>query len=65
MKMPLNVHREAIALYPSAEAVMDSIIPNYVTGIVYGALVEAYASEHNARNDGDEICDRQCEKSDP
>ena len=29
--------------------VMDSIIPNYVTGIVYGALVEAYASEHNAR----------------
>ena len=26
MKMPLNVHREAIALYPSAEAVMDSII---------------------------------------
>ena len=49
MKMPLNVHREAIALYPSAEAVMDSIIPNYVTGIVYGALVEAYASEHNAR----------------
>ena len=28
---------------------MDSIIPNYVTGIVYGALVEAYASEHNAR----------------
>ena len=49
MKMPLNVHREAIALYPSAEAVMDSIIPNYVTGIVYGALVVAYASEHNAR----------------
>ena len=49
MKMPLNVHREATALYPSAEAVMDSIIPNYVTGIVYGALVEAYASEHNAR----------------
>ena len=32
MKMPLNVYREAIDLYPSAEAVMDSIVPNYVSG---------------------------------
>ena len=49
MKMPLNMYREAIDLYPSAEVVMDSIIPNYVTGMIYGCLVEAYASEHNAR----------------
>lgn len=49
MKMPLNMHREAIALYPSAEAVLDSIVPNYVSGMIYGCLVEAYASEHNAR----------------
>ena len=49
MKMPLNVYREAIALYPSAQAVMDIIIPNYIVGMIYGCLVEAYASEHNAR----------------
>lgn len=49
MKMPLNVHREAIELYPSVEAVMDSVVPNYVTGMIYCTLVEAYASEHNAR----------------
>ena len=49
MKMPLNIHREAIALYPSAEAVLDSIVPNYVVGMIYGCLVEAYASENNAR----------------
>ena len=49
MKMPLNVHRESIELYPSAEAVLDSIVPNYVTGMIYGCLVQAYASEHNAR----------------
>ena len=49
MKKPLNMHREAIELYPSAEDVMNSIVPNYVTGMVYGCLVEAYASEHNAR----------------
>ena len=49
MKMPLNMYREAIELYPSVEAVLDSIVPNYVTGMIYGSLVEAYASEHNAR----------------
>ncbi len=49
MKMPLNMHREAIELYPSVESVMDSIVPNYIIGMIYGCLVEAYASEHNAR----------------
>ena len=49
MKMPLNMYREAIDLYPSVDAVMNSIVPNYVTGMIYGCLVEAYASEHNAR----------------
>lgn len=49
MKMPLNMYREEIDLYPSAEAVMNSIVPNYVTGMIYGCLVQAYASEHNAR----------------
>ncbi len=49
MIMPLNMYREAIDLYPSAESVMDSIVPNYVDGMVYGCLVEAYASEHNSR----------------
>ena len=41
MKMPLNVHREEIQLYPSVKSVMDNIVPNYVNGMVYGALVEA------------------------
>ncbi len=25
------------------------MIPNYLTGVIYGCLVEAYASENNAR----------------
>ena len=36
MKMPLNVHREAIALYPSVEAVIKAIVPNYIAGMIYG-----------------------------
>lgn len=35
--------------YPSAEDVLNSIVPNYLLGIIYGCLVESYYSEHNAR----------------
>ena len=28
---------------------MDRIVPNYVVGFVYGALVESYSCEQNAR----------------
>ncbi|CUX32211.1 ATP synthase F1 subunit gamma [Clostridium sp. C105KSO13] len=47
--LPLNMYREEIVFYPSAKSVMDVIVPHYVTGMIYGCLVEAYASEHNAR----------------
>lgn len=49
MVMPLNMYREEIEFYPSAKSVMDILVPNYVTGMIYGCLVESYASEHNAR----------------
>lgn len=38
-----------ISFYPSPQAVFDSIVPNYVAGFVYGALIESYCSEHNTR----------------
>ena len=44
-----GVYREEITLYPSAHSVMDSIVPNYINGIIYGCLVEAYCSEQNSR----------------
>lgn len=34
---------------PNAGAVLGSIAPNYVTGYLFGALVEAFCSEENAR----------------
>lgn len=34
---------------PDQETVFDNIIPTYVTGILYGALVDAYAAENAAR----------------
>lgn len=47
--IPLDVHQEEIMLYPSADAVLNSIVPNYVIGMIYGCLVESYCSEQNAR----------------
>ena len=34
---------------PDAGTVFNKIVPDYVTGFIYGALVESYCSEHNAR----------------
>lgn len=34
---------------PNIDTVFERIVPNYVAGFVYGALVESYCSEHNAR----------------
>ena len=31
------------------EAVLDALIPKFVTGAVYGTMVENFTSEHNAR----------------
>ena len=46
---PIGVPLEEIAMNPSPEAVMENIAPNYVSGFIYGALVESFASEHNSR----------------
>ena len=34
---------------PSPEAVFSAIIPEYLNGVLYGAVVESYASEQSAR----------------
>ena len=49
MQIPIDIPREELALKPSPEAVMDRIVPNYVVGFVYGALVESFSCEQNAR----------------
>ena len=34
---------------PSPKEVLDKIVPNYVKGLIYGALVEAFATQTYAR----------------
>lgn len=56
--LPLNketLHAEIskkereFTLYPTAEDVIEMIVPNCVVGTVYGAMVESYCCEQNAR----------------
>jgi F-type H+-transporting ATPase subunit gamma len=49
VKAPLDVYQEEFFFEPSPEVVMDYIIPNYLSGYIYGALMESYCSEHHAR----------------
>ena len=34
---------------PSAASVLDAIVPSYITGYIYSALVDSFCSEQNAR----------------
>ena len=38
-----------IMYHPSAQSVFDMLVPQYTIGLVFGVMVQAYASEHFAR----------------
>ncbi len=40
---------QQVEYVPSPAAVLDRIVPSYLTGVLYGSLVEAFCSEQNAR----------------
>ena len=42
-------HYDNVTFIPNAAAVFEKMVPDYITGFVYGALVESFCSEHNAR----------------
>lgn len=41
--------QELTTYEPSAQAVFDGLIPQYVSGILYGAIIDSYAAEQAAR----------------
>lgn len=44
-----NNYYENAEFMPDAQTVFYNIVPDYVAGFIYGALIESYCSEHNAR----------------
>ena len=41
--------KQPFQFFPNVEDVLDNIIPSYVTGFIYSALVDSFCSEQNAR----------------
>ena len=44
-----GIYRGEIDFDPSPEIVLDNIIPDYLMGFIYGALVESFCSEQSTR----------------
>ena len=44
-----DTYNRDVVYVPSVKAVMDRLVPGYVKGDIFGALVESYCSEQNAR----------------
>ena len=40
---------ESVEFIPSLDEVLETIVPDYVSGFMYGAIVEAFCCEQNAR----------------
>ena len=57
-----DVYMEDIRMIPSAEQILDNVVPDYVTGFLYGALVESFCSEQNARMMAMEAATENAEK---
>ena len=51
-----------IEFYPNAKEALDNMISSYVTGIIYGALVDSFCSEQNARMNAMESANRNAEE---
>ncbi|MBQ9532257.1 MAG: ATP synthase F1 subunit gamma [Eubacterium sp.] len=49
MENDLVDHYEGAAFIPDANTVFEHIVPDYITGFIFGALVESFCSEHNSR----------------
>ncbi|MGN0159009.1 MAG: ATP synthase F1 subunit gamma [Brotaphodocola sp.] len=49
VSMISGVYAEDIRMVPSAESILENVVPGYVTGFIYGALIESFCSEQNSR----------------
>lgn len=44
-----DTYNRDVVYVPSVKAVMDRLVPGYIKGDIFGALVESYCSEQNSR----------------
>lgn len=61
-----GIHEKAVSktieFIPSVEALLDSIVPSYVTGYIYSVLVDSFCSEQQSRMAAMDAANRNAEK---
>ncbi len=48
-ELPAEYPHEVVEFVPSENDVLNNIVPDYITGLIYGGLVESYSSEQQSR----------------
>ena len=61
-----DIHKKEIIIpfefQPSIEKVLDNIVPSYVTGFIYSALIDSFCSEQNARMNAMDSANRNAQE---
>lgn len=64
--MTPDIHEKEIKIpfefQPSIEKVLDNMVPSYVTGFIYSALIDSFCSEQNARMNAMDAANRNAEE---
>lgn len=53
---------EPFEFFPSVTQVLENIVPSYVSGFIYSALIDSFCSEQNARMTAMDAANRNAEK---
>lgn len=62
---PENQEREvknSFEFTPSIEKVLESVVPSYITGFIYSALIDSFCSEQNARMNAMDSANRNAQE---
>ena len=54
--------REPFEFEPSVQQVLDNVVPSYVTGFIYSALIDSFCCEQNARMNAMDSASRNAQK---
>ena len=54
--------KSACEFQPSVEAVLDALMPSYIAGFIYSALVDSFCAEQNARMTAMDAANRNAEE---
>ena len=57
-----GLYLDEFLMEPSPSAILDNIVPNYITGFVYGAMVESFCSVQHSRMQAMDSANKNAEK---